>query len=78
MIAVMIDAILDILTKLLIAGLVGGIIFGVIAFFLAATWMQVNDGKGKTYDKKASPAECRQAAPAAQRKRRRAAQGDPA
>lgn len=78
MMALIIDKILDALTTLLLFGLAGGIIFGVIAFFLAATWMQVNDGKEQIHDKKASPAECCQAAPAAQRKRRRAAQGNPA
>ena len=40
----MIDFILDVLTYIVIYAQIAGLIIGVIAFFLAATWMQANEG----------------------------------
>lgn len=69
----MFDMILNILTGMLVFFLVAGIIGGVIVFCLAATWMQVNDGKEALHEEKASAQEGISAHPAAKCRRRTAA-----
>lgn len=49
----MFDMILNVLTYIVIFFQVAGIIFGVIAFFLAATWMQVNEERKAANEQKA-------------------------
>lgn len=48
-----VNFILDVLTYTLIAILTAGIIGGSVLFFLAATWMQVFDGKESEHEQKA-------------------------
>ena len=49
----MIDFILNVLTYIVIYAQIAGIIIGVIAFFLAATWMQVNEERQADNEQKA-------------------------
>ena len=65
----MMNFILDLMTWALVFFLTSGIVFGVVVFVMAATWMQVNDGKGTTYEQKES-AQSGSAHPAAKRRRR--------
>jgi len=69
----MMNIILDFLTYTLIFFLSAGAIGGTVIFFLAATWMQVNDGKEAFHEKEASAQESGSAYPAAKRRRRTAA-----
>ncbi len=69
----MINMILNFLTYTLIFFLSAGAIGGTIIFFMAATWMQVNDGKEALHEQKASTQESISTYPAAKRRRRTAA-----
>lgn len=66
----MITIILDILTWFLIGTLILGILFGVAVFFLAVTWMQVNEERNTHEQKKAAQAVIRSASPPKYRRRR--------
>lgn len=71
----MIDMILNFLTYALVLFLIACAVFGVIVFVLAVTWIQSTEERKPAYEQKASAPASGNAAPAAQRKRRRAAQG---
>ncbi len=73
----MITMILNFLTYTLIFFLSAGAIGGTVIFFMAATWMQVNDGKEALHEQKASAQESISAHPAAKRRRRTTAAGYP-
>jgi len=72
----MITIILDILTWLLIGSLILGILFGVAVFFLAVTWMQVDEER-KTHEQKKDAQAVIRSASAPKYKRRRPAAGYP-
>lgn len=69
----MMNMILELLTYALIFFLSAGAIGGTVIFFMAATWMQVNDGKEALHEKEASAQEVISTNPAAKRRRRNAA-----
>lgn len=48
----MMNFILDLMTWALVFFLTSGIVFGVVVFAMAATWMQVQDGKEDAHGKK--------------------------
>lgn len=69
------------ITQIFLTGLAlifaAALVIGVLAIFLLATWMQVNDGKGQTYEAKTKAPDGISTHPAAQRRRRRTAAGYP-
>jgi len=73
----MMNMILNFLTYTLIFFLSAGAIGGTVIFFMAATWMQVNDGKEQLNEQKASMQEVINTPSAAKRRRRRTACGYP-
>lgn len=71
----MLDIILDFLTHAAMFALIAAAIGGTVLFFLAATWMQVQDGKEQAHEQETGAQAGGIAAPAAQRRRRGAACG---